>query len=200
MSREADLVLKRILDRSRRSTAMVRAIAKATDEQARGSRQVTEAIHRMTETVQQIAAAAAQQARGSEQVQRAAEQTRALTGQVERGTRAQAEGGPAGALGGVAPGDARGHGGGRRAEDRWTPRRCVTSAARPGWRARRGDPLGGVYGAVKSPLATGDPAVAARAPAGGDAGDGGLRGRASSTQWLSIAHHGATAWSSGGRW
>ena len=92
VSREADLVLKRILDRSRRSTAMVRAIAQATDEQARGSRQVTEAIHRMTETVQQIAAAAATQARGSEQVQRAAEQTRALTGQVERGTRAQAEG------------------------------------------------------------------------------------------------------------
>lgn len=57
--------------------------AQATDEQARGSRQVTEAIHRMTETVQHIAAAAATQARGSEQVQRAAEQTRALTGQAE---------------------------------------------------------------------------------------------------------------------
>lgn len=87
VSREADRVLKRILERSRRSTAMVRAIAQATDEQARGSRQVTEAIHRMTETVQQIAAAAAQQARGSEQTQRAAEQTRALAGRVKQGVR-----------------------------------------------------------------------------------------------------------------
>jgi methyl-accepting chemotaxis protein len=87
VSREADRVLKRILERSRRSTAMVRAIAQATDEQARGSRQVTEALHRMTETVQQIAAAAAQQARGSEQTQRAAEQTRALAGRVKQGVR-----------------------------------------------------------------------------------------------------------------
>jgi methyl-accepting chemotaxis protein len=87
VSREADRVLKRILERSRRSTAMVRAIAQATDEQARGSRQVTEAIHRMTETVQQIAAAAAQQARASEQTQRAAEQTRALAGRVKQGVR-----------------------------------------------------------------------------------------------------------------
>ena len=72
--------------------------AQATDEQARGSRQVTEAIHRMTETVQHIAAAAATQAQG---------------------TRAQAErGGPAGALGGAAPGGARGPDGGRRAEAR----------------------------------------------------------------------------------
>ncbi len=92
VSREADRALKRILERSRRSTTMVRAIAQATDEQARGSRQVTEAIHRMTETVQQIAAAAAQQARGSEQMQKAAEQTRALTVVVERGTRTQADG------------------------------------------------------------------------------------------------------------
>jgi len=91
VSREADRALKRILERSRRSTTMVRAIAQATDEQARGSRQVTEAIHRMTETVQQIAAAAAQQARGSEQMQKAAEQTRALTAVVERGTRTQAD-------------------------------------------------------------------------------------------------------------
>jgi hypothetical protein len=43
---------------------MVRAIARATVEQAKGSKQVTDAIGRIAETVQQIAAATAEQARG----------------------------------------------------------------------------------------------------------------------------------------
>ena len=56
---------------------MVRAIARATVEQAKGSKQVTDAIGRIAETVQQIAAATAQQARGSELIMKSAEKMRA---------------------------------------------------------------------------------------------------------------------------
>ncbi len=71
MSNEAERALKKILESSQKSTNMVRAIARATVEQAKGSKQVTDAIGRIAETVQQIAAATAQQARGSELIMRA---------------------------------------------------------------------------------------------------------------------------------
>jgi methyl-accepting chemotaxis protein len=64
VSNEAERALKKILESSQKSTNMVRAIARATVEQAKGSKQVTDAIGRIAETVQQIAAATAQQARG----------------------------------------------------------------------------------------------------------------------------------------
>src|SRR3974390_2433523 len=66
VSNEAERALKKILESSQKSTNMVRAIARATVEQAKGSKQVTDAIGRIAETVQQIAAATGQQARGSE--------------------------------------------------------------------------------------------------------------------------------------
>ena len=50
---------RRSSSRRRESTKMVRAIARATVEQAKGSKQVTDAIGRIAETVQQIAAATA---------------------------------------------------------------------------------------------------------------------------------------------
>ena len=60
VSNEAERALKKILESSQKSTNMVRAIARATVEQAKGSKQVTDAIGRIAETVQQIAAATAQ--------------------------------------------------------------------------------------------------------------------------------------------
>ncbi len=57
VSNEAERALKKILESSQKSTNMVRAIARATVEQAKGSKQVTDAIGRIAETVQQIAAA-----------------------------------------------------------------------------------------------------------------------------------------------
>jgi methyl-accepting chemotaxis protein len=73
---------------------MVRAIARATVEQAKGSKQVTDAIGRIAETVQQIAAATAEQARGSELIMKSAEKMRLITQHVERSSsQEQARGG-----------------------------------------------------------------------------------------------------------
>ena len=93
VSNEAEHALKKILESSQKSTNMVRAIARATVEQAKGSRQVTDAIGRIAETVQQIAAATAEQARGSELIMRSVERMRGITQQVERSSQEQARGG-----------------------------------------------------------------------------------------------------------
>ncbi len=93
VSNEAEHALKKILESSQKSTNMVRAIARATVEQAKGSRQVTDAIGRIAETVQQIAAATAEQARGSELIMRSADKMRSITQQVERSSQEQARGG-----------------------------------------------------------------------------------------------------------
>jgi methyl-accepting chemotaxis protein len=93
VSNEAERALKKILESSQKSTSMVRTIARATVEQAKGSRQVTDAIGRIAETVQQIAAATAQQARGSELIMKSAEKMRNITQHVERSSQEQARGG-----------------------------------------------------------------------------------------------------------
>jgi len=93
VSNEAERALKKILESSQKSTNMVRAIARATVEQAKGSRQVTDAISRIAETVQQIAAATAQQARGSELIMKSGEKMRTISQQVERSTQEQTRGG-----------------------------------------------------------------------------------------------------------
>lgn len=93
VSNDAERALKKILESSQKSTNMVRAIARATVEQAKGSKQVTDAIGRIAETVQQIAAATAQQARGSELIMKSAEKMRNITQHVERSSQEQARGG-----------------------------------------------------------------------------------------------------------
>ena len=93
VSNEAERALKKILESSQKSTNMVRAIARATVEQSKGSKQVTDAIGRIAETVQQIAAATAQQARGSELIMKSAEKMRLITQHVERSSQEQARGG-----------------------------------------------------------------------------------------------------------
>jgi methyl-accepting chemotaxis protein len=93
VSAHAETALKKILESSQKSTAMVRAIARATVEQAKGSKQVTDAIGRIAETVQQIAAATAEQARGSELIMKSAEKMRLITQHVERSSQEQARGG-----------------------------------------------------------------------------------------------------------
>lgn len=92
VSNEAERALKKILESSQKSTNMVRAIARATVEQAKGSKQVTDAIGRIAATVQQIAAATAQQARGSELIMKSGEKMRTISSQVERSSQEQARG------------------------------------------------------------------------------------------------------------
>jgi len=80
------------LESSQKSTNMVRAIARATVEQAKGSKQVTDAIGRIAETVQQIAAATAEQARGTELITKSADKMRLISQHVERSSQEQAKG------------------------------------------------------------------------------------------------------------
>ena len=92
LGQETETALKKIETSSHQATHMVRAIARATIEQARGSKQVTAAITRIAETVQQIATATAEQARGSEQIMKSAEKMKAITKHVERSSQEQARG------------------------------------------------------------------------------------------------------------
>ncbi len=92
LGQDAETALKKIQESSQKSTQMVKAIARATIEQARGSKQVTMAINRIAETVQQIATATAEQARGSEQIMKSAEKMKSITKHVERSSQEQARG------------------------------------------------------------------------------------------------------------
>ncbi len=93
VSNEAEVALAQILAISQKSTNMMRIIARATVEQSKGSKQVTNAIGRIAETVQQISKATTEQARGSELIIKGAERMRSITQHVERSTQEQAKGG-----------------------------------------------------------------------------------------------------------
>ena len=93
VSADAERALKKILESSQKSTNMMRAIARATVEQSKGSKQVTDTINKIAETVQQIAKATGEQARGSELIIKGAEKMRSITQHVERSTQEQATGG-----------------------------------------------------------------------------------------------------------
>jgi len=92
LGQDAEGALRKIQDSSQKSTQMVKAIARATVEQARGSKQVTMAINRIAQTVQQIASATGEQARGSEQIMKSAEKMKIITKHVERSSQEQARG------------------------------------------------------------------------------------------------------------
>ncbi|HTP50623.1 MAG TPA: HAMP domain-containing methyl-accepting chemotaxis protein [Anaeromyxobacteraceae bacterium] len=92
LGQDAESALRKIQESSQKSTQMVKAIARATVEQARGSKQVTMAINRIAQTVQQIASATGEQARGSEQIMKSAEKMKIITKHVERSSQEQARG------------------------------------------------------------------------------------------------------------
>lgn len=93
LGHDAEDALRKIVESAKRSTLMIKAIAQATVEQSKGSKQVTNAISRIAETVQQIALATAEQAKGAEQIMKSAEHMKVLTQQVERSTEEQNRGG-----------------------------------------------------------------------------------------------------------
>ncbi len=92
LGREAEGALKKIFESANKSTMMVKAIARATVEQAKGSKQVTAAIQRIAETVQQISKASNEQAKGSEQIMKSAEKMKLITQHVQRSSQEQAHG------------------------------------------------------------------------------------------------------------
>ncbi len=89
---KAGSALTTISESASKATVMVKAIARVTVEQARGSKQVTSTIHRMDETVQQIAQATAALARSSDQVMKSAEKMKGISKQVERSSQEQTKG------------------------------------------------------------------------------------------------------------
>lgn len=93
LGREAENALKKIQESAKNSTQMVKAIARATVEQARGSKDVTASVERVRETIEQINKATTEQARGSEQVMKVAEQMKLLTQGVKRSADEQSHGG-----------------------------------------------------------------------------------------------------------
>jgi methyl-accepting chemotaxis protein len=92
LGQEAEAALKKIQASSVKSSLMVKAIARATIEQARGSKHVTSAITRIAETVQQIATSTGEQARGSEQIMKSSEKMKVITKHVEHSSQEQAHG------------------------------------------------------------------------------------------------------------
>lgn len=92
LGREAEGALRKIYESANKATQMVKAIARATVEQSRGSKAVTGAILRINDTVQQIAKASNEQARGTEQIMKSAERMKAITQHVQRSSQEQAHG------------------------------------------------------------------------------------------------------------
>lgn len=92
LGREAEEALRKIQESAKNSTQMVRAIARATVEQSRGSKDVTASVERIRETVEHINKATNEQARGSEQIMKGAEQMRLLTQHVKRSVDEQSHG------------------------------------------------------------------------------------------------------------
>jgi methyl-accepting chemotaxis protein len=92
LGREAETALKRISATANRSTVMVKAIARATVEQARGSRSVTSAVQRIADTVQSVTQSAQAQARGTARITRSAQHMQTVTADVQRRSQEQAAG------------------------------------------------------------------------------------------------------------
>ena len=92
LARDAGEALKKILKRAVRARDMSKSINKATAEQTRGMRQVSDAVEKISEMSHQIARAAHEQRAGSDQIMRASEKMRELTRFVKNSTEEQAKG------------------------------------------------------------------------------------------------------------
>ncbi|MDQ6799689.1 MAG: ABC transporter substrate-binding protein, partial [Acidobacteriota bacterium] len=92
LTARAEQVLQKILELTERSTSSMSEIARATDEQARGSATATAAIEQVTKMVQQTAAATQQQSLTSRKVGEQASTVRDTTLHLKRATTEQESG------------------------------------------------------------------------------------------------------------
>ncbi len=92
-SQEADSALDKILDSSARSADMSTMIERAMSEQARGIKQVTEAITNVKQMMVQIAAATQAQNKGTEMILGTAENMRDISRRVKAAMTEQGRGG-----------------------------------------------------------------------------------------------------------
>jgi methyl-accepting chemotaxis protein len=91
-SQNAGKALEKIGSSSLKSLEQVKGIALATQEQSRGSQQITNSINQVTSFLGQIAAAIRQQTDGSKQLAQAAEQMMDFASQGKHSTAEQAKG------------------------------------------------------------------------------------------------------------
>lgn len=91
-SKIAENALEKLTDSSLRSAEQVKSIVRATQEQSRGSRQITEAVNQVANMLQQISSAVKQQSDGIQQLAQAAESMKDISSQVKLGTGEQAKG------------------------------------------------------------------------------------------------------------
>lgn len=92
LSTETTLVLKGITGRFRAFQEMSLEIAKATQEQASGSKVVTQNIETITNTIHQMARATQEQSQGASQIVKAVEKMRELASQIKKATAEQTDG------------------------------------------------------------------------------------------------------------
>ncbi|MBI3755937.1 MAG: MCP four helix bundle domain-containing protein [Deltaproteobacteria bacterium] len=92
LSTETTLVLKGITGRFKAFQDMSLEISKATQEQASGSKQVTQNIETITNTIHQMARATQEQSQGAGQIVKAVEKMRELVSQIKKATAEQTGG------------------------------------------------------------------------------------------------------------
>ncbi len=84
--------LRDIVDSSRASTEMARAIQRATAEEAFVIKQITDSVERMTEQTERISLAIAEQNKGGRFITEATEKVKDLSNQVKNATKEQKDG------------------------------------------------------------------------------------------------------------
>jgi methyl-accepting chemotaxis protein len=89
LSEAARDALRKILDSAKRSMDMVRGIARATEEQIKGSKNITEVIEKVAQMSQEISRATNEQKRSGEEIMRAAEEMRNIASNVKYSTQEQ---------------------------------------------------------------------------------------------------------------
>ncbi|MDD2272860.1 MAG: methyl-accepting chemotaxis protein [Desulfuromonadaceae bacterium] len=90
LSKESESALQKIVVGIQLSSERMNQIARATGEQAKGSRMISESIEHVSEMVKQIANATSEQSKGSELIRESAEIMKSLTGEVNTSIREQA--------------------------------------------------------------------------------------------------------------
>jgi methyl-accepting chemotaxis protein len=91
LTAQAEEALSKIVESAARGASMAKDIARATEDQARGSQVVTEAARHIAEAVRSVAAAAQQQARSSELITQSAVRMRDITQSVDASCHAEAK-------------------------------------------------------------------------------------------------------------
>lgn len=92
LAQRAGETLRKIYQSSQTTRMMSNEIAKATSEQVKGNRMITEAIEKIVTMVEEISKATSEQSQGSDQIMRAAQKMRDITIQVKNAIQEQAKG------------------------------------------------------------------------------------------------------------